>query len=339
MAPTTADSGGETYPKMEEHVPRTPWRRRRTTDSPRPAGRRWAGRLRQSGTRARQALLVRVGRRSGDTGRGATATRAEVLYTGTDPASLRGRGRTVVTAPAVTAPVIVDEQSISLLPGEHTMARKASFALVNACTLASLALGLLAIFLAMQGEMRFAAVCLVACVAFDGLDGALARKLGVSSPFGAQMDSLADMCSFGLAAPVVVYASLTGSVPMAAAGVAAALVAGCAAIRLARFNVSPKDGTFFCGVPTTMAAAVLALAVLIELPIPGIVLLGGVALLAVAMVSSFPYAKLAKLVKLPPWLWLLPIVGVLVDARLTFALVVFAYLASGPVLWLRTRRV
>ncbi len=286
---------------------------------------------------------MRVGRRSGDTGRGATATRAEVLYTGTDVTGTdvtsygthrRKRALTTVTA----APGAVAEQGVSLLPGEHTLARKASFALVNACTLASLALGLLAIFLAMQGEIRFAAVCLVACVAFDGLDGALARKLGVSSPFGAQMDSLADMCSFGLAAPVVVYASLAGSVPTAAAGVAAALVAGCAAIRLARFNVSPKDGTFFCGVPTTMAAAVLALAVLIELPIPGGVLLGGVALLGFAMVSSFPYAKLAKLVKLPPWLWLMPVFGALVDARLTFALVVFAYLASGPLLWLRTRR-
>jgi CDP-diacylglycerol--serine O-phosphatidyltransferase len=289
---------------------------------------------------------VRVGRRrSGDTGRGATATRAEVLYTGADLAGSdlvpygRGRRRTVTTSGVtVTVAPRPVEHGTPLLPGEHTLARRASFALVNACTLASLSLGLLAIFLAMQGEIRFAAGCLVACVAFDGLDGGLARKLGVSSPFGAQMDSLADMCSFGLAAPVVVYASLAGSVPTAAAGIAAALVAGCAAIRLARFNVSPKDGTFFCGVPTTMSASVLALAVLIELPIPGLVLLSGVALLAFAMVSSFPYAKLAKIVKLPPWLWLLPIVGALVDARLTFALVVFAYLASGPVLWLRTRR-
>jgi len=115
------------------------------------------------------------------------------------------------------------------------------------------------------------------------------------------------------------------------------LVAGCAAIRLARFNVSPKDGTFFSGVPTTMAAAVLALAVLIGLPLPGFAVVGGVALLAVAMVSSFPYAKLARVVKLPPWLWLLPAVGVLVDARLTFVAVVAAYLVSGPFLWLRTR--
>lgn len=282
--------------------------------------------------------MVRVGRRSAETGRAATATRAEVLHIGSDPV------RTLtIPAPGVPVDVSVAEPdpapaSIPLLPGERTMSRRASFALVNACTLSSLGLGLLAIFLAMDGQVQIAAACLVACVIFDGLDGALARKLGVASPFGAQMDSLADMCSFGLAAPVVVYASLADQVPQAAAAIATALVAGCAAIRLARFNVSPKDGRFFCGVPTTMAAAVLALTVLIGLPLPGMVQLAGVTLLAFAMVSSFPYAKLARLLKLPPWLWLLPIVGALLQPRMTFVLIVAAYLASGPILWMRTRR-
>ncbi|MEU8237872.1 CDP-alcohol phosphatidyltransferase family protein [Actinoplanes missouriensis] len=289
--------------------------------------------MRRGGSLARQALMVRVGRRSGDTGRAATATRAEVLYTPSEPV------RTLVVP--VPVPVAEPEtDSISLLPGEHTISRKASFALVNACTLASLGLGLLAIFLAMDGDVRIAAACLVACVGFDGLDGALARKLGVSSPFGAQMDSLADMCSFGLAAPVVVYASLADSVPPAAAAIACAFVAGCAAIRLARFNVSPKDGRFFSGVPTTMAAAVLALTVLIGLDdLPGIALLGGVTMLAFAMVSSFPYAKLARILKLPPWLLLLPVVGALIDPRMAFVLIVATYLASGPVLWMRAKRV
>ena len=288
---------------------------------------------------------MRVGRRSADAGRAATATRAEVIYTGTDlvPTPL-GRGRTVATSgshgPAVlAAPAVIEADVASLLPGAHTMRRRISFALVNACTLASLGLGLMAIFLAMQGDVRIAAACLVACVGFDGLDGALARKLGVSSPFGAQMDSLADMCSFGLAAPVVVYAALAHTVPTAVAATACILVAGCAAIRLARFNVSPKDGRFFSGVPTTLVAAVLALTVLIELPLPGIAVLGGVALLAFAMVSSFPYAKLARLVKLPPWLWVLPIVGAFVDPRLTFVMLVGAYLLSGPVMYVRAKRV
>jgi CDP-diacylglycerol--serine O-phosphatidyltransferase len=279
---------------------------------------------------------VRVGRRSGDAGRAATATRAEVIYTGTD------LGPAIRTRPsAYPAPPIVaaaDDEAVAILPGPHTLNRKIRFGLVNACTLASLGLGLTAIFLAMHSEVRLAAICLVACVAFDGLDGALARKLGVSSPFGAQMDSLADMCSFGLAAPVVVYASLAHTVPTPAAVVACMLVAGCAAIRLARFNVSPKDGKFFSGVPTTVAAAVLALSVLIKLPIPGLALLGGVAVLAFAMVSSFPYAKLARILKMPPWFWLAPVIGALIDPRLTFVAAVAAYLASGPVLWMRARK-
>ncbi|EEP71651.1 CDP-alcohol phosphatidyltransferase [Micromonospora sp. ATCC 39149] len=304
--------------------------------------------MRRSSTFARQVLLVRVGRRDG------------VAAAGTDLASPKHRyldrqrrrygldryRRTEVEAvvpvsPAVGPSAPVDDaasMSIPLLPGARTAARRAKFALVNACTLASLMLGINAIFVAMQGEVRLAALLLIACVLFDGLDGALARRFGVASPFGAQMDSLADMCSFGLAAPVVVYASLAGEAPRAAAAVAAALVAACAAIRLARFNVSPRDGRFFCGVPTTMAAAVLALTVALGLPLPGLVQIVGVALLAFAMVSSFPYAKLARLVKLPPWLWLAPVVGALVDVRLTFALIVVGYLVSGPVLWLRQRR-
>ncbi|WP_433300763.1 CDP-alcohol phosphatidyltransferase family protein [Actinoplanes sp. CA-030573] len=301
--------------------------------------------MRRGGTIARQALLVRVARRPGDSGRAATATRAEVIYTGPvlERPALEVMALPALTEPALVEPALVEPaqvvaKTVPLLPGEQTVARRLRFALVNGCTLASLSLGLLAIFMAMQGNVRTAAVCLVACVAFDGLDGALARKLGVASPFGAQMDSLADMCSFGLAAPVVVYASLAHSVPTPAAAVACVLVAGCAAIRLARFNVSPKDGKFFCGVPTTMAAAVLAVTVLIDLPLPGPVLLGGVAVLAFAMVSSFPYAKLARLLKLPPWIWLLPAVGALVDPRLTFAAAVLAYLVSGPVMWARAKR-
>ncbi|GAB3963445.1 hypothetical protein GCM10027615_03730 [Plantactinospora veratri] len=334
-------------------MPRAPWRRRRTSDSPRPAGRRWAGRLRRSGTFARQVLLVRVGRRDHDLGDASPGVlvRPDRFYpedsTRLDPYDVGPLTAAEIEAVVPVSPAVgpadpVDAtgpgMAIPLLPGERSMLRRIKFAVVNACTLASLTLGLLAIFQAMQGDVRVAAYCLIACVAFDGLDGALARKMGVASPFGAQMDSLADMCSFGLAAPVVVYASLVGSVSTAAAAVACALVAACAAIRLARFNVSPKDGRFFCGVPTTMAAAVLALAVLIGLPVSGEVQVAGVGLLAFAMVSSFPYAKLARLIKLPPWLWLAPVIGALVDIRLTFAILVVGYLVSGPLLWWRQRR-
>ena len=328
---------------------RAPWPRRRTTDSPRPAGRRWAGSLRRSGTFARQVLLVRVGRRSRDGHRPGRQgidspgrfdidplTAAEIAAIAPISPAI-GPVRSVAGDPGA-AGYGVDAATVPLLPGNPTVGRRASFVLVNATTLTSLTLGLTAIILAMEGDVRLAAFCLIACVVFDGLDGALARRLGVASPFGAQMDSLADMCSFGLAAPIVVYASLAGSVATPAAAVACALVAACAAIRLARFNVSPKDGGFFTGVPTTLAAAVLGLGVLIEVPMPGGVQLAVVALLAFAMVSSFPYVKLAQLLRLPPWLWAMPVVGALIDIRLTFGLIVLAYLSSGPLLWLHRRR-
>jgi len=229
--------------------------------------------------------------------------------------------------------------TIPLLPGDRTLARRIKFGLVQACTLSSLLLGMTAIFLAVTGsDPRWGALCLLACITFDGLDGALARKFGVASPFGVQMDSLGDMTSFGIAAPVVIYSALSGKVATPVLVAACAMVAACAAIRLARFNVSPKDGRFFCGVPTTMAATVLALGVLIGLSLPPAFVVAGVVLLAVAMVSSFPYAKLAKVVKLPPWLLVIPVMGILFNAQLTFGLLVLAYLVSGPILWARQRR-
>jgi CDP-diacylglycerol---serine O-phosphatidyltransferase len=336
-------------------VPRAPWRRRRTTDSPRPAGRRWAGRLRRSGSLARQVLVGRVvGRRHSEAS--ADTPSLLLLPEGGGPARrlprlrVRRRGSDVLALDASTlAPVSpavprhversdAPPLSIPLLPGERTRARRLRFALVNACTIASLMMGMTAIFLSFNSEnVQWAALCLIGCVIFDGLDGALARKLGVASPFGAQMDSLADMCSFGIAAPVVVYAWLAGSAPAALIVPACALVAVCAAIRLARFNVSPKDGRFFCGVPTTMTAAVLALGTLIAPDLPAAIRILGVAVLALAMVSSFPYVKFARLLRLPPWILAVPVVGALIDYRVTFVLAVLAYLVSGPLIWLRHR--
>ncbi|HTJ34471.1 MAG TPA: CDP-alcohol phosphatidyltransferase family protein [Dactylosporangium sp.] len=319
--------------------------------------------MRRSGSLARQVLFAgRVGRRGDGNVAGATSLLVPPAETDTRTGKVRlprlrmrrrdGLSRDLAAEARSIAPVspavagqaggVREEEppplAIPLLPGERTVARRIRFGLVNACTLSSLMLGLSAIFIAVNhGDVRLAASLLIACVVFDGLDGFMARRLGVASPFGAQMDSLADMCSFGLAAPVVVYAWLNGSAPAALLVPACALVAAAAAIRLARFNVSPKDGRFFCGVPTTMCAAVLALGTLIAPEMPPVLRVAGVALLGLAMVSSFPYAKLARLVKLPPWLLVLPLVGALVDFRVTFVVVVLAYLVSGPLIWLRQR--
>jgi CDP-diacylglycerol--serine O-phosphatidyltransferase len=241
---------------------------------------------------------------------------------------------------AATSPDIAPTtpSTIPLLPGERSMSRRLKFGLVQACTLSSLMLGMTAIFLAIAGaDPRVGALCLLACITFDGLDGALARRFGVASPFGVQMDSLGDMTSFGIAAPVVIYSALAEKVATPVLVIACAMVAACAAIRLARFNVSPKDGRFFCGVPTTMAATVLAISVLIGLSLPPALMVLGVVLLAIAMVSSFPYAKLAKVVRLPLWLLILPVLGIVANMQITFGLIVLAYLVSGPFIWARAK--
>ncbi|WP_254548683.1 CDP-alcohol phosphatidyltransferase family protein [Catellatospora tritici] len=292
--------------------------------------------MRAGSSFARQMLLVPVGRLRRTEHSVATSPNLP----GLDPVELRAIEAAAVTETAEPP----TPTTIPLLPGERTLDRRIKFALVQACTLSSLMLGMTAIFLAIMGaKPMYGALCLLACITFDGLDGALARKFGVASPFGVQMDSLGDMTSFGIAAPVVIYSALKGAVATPVLIAACALVACCAAIRLARFNVSPKDGRFFCGVPTTMAATVLAITVLLKSTgvgssLPAGAMVFGVVLLALAMVSSFPYAKLAKVVKLPPTLFILPLVGLVWNPLVTFGLLVLVYRARGRRLWARQRR-
>lgn len=306
------------------------WRRRRSLDMPRPAGRR-RGWLRRSGSRATQVLTAR--RR--------TASRRAAARGSLDPFTIAPVSPAVAPIGGVSevARNPAGPVTIPLLPGERTPVRRVKFVIANGCTVASLALGMAAVFLAIHSEFRLAALALLACVVFDGCDGGLARRFGVASPFGAQMDSLADLSSFGVATGIVVFQWLVaeGASPVAAAP-ACALVAICAAIRLARFNVSPKDGRFFSGAPTTMTAAVLALNILLGPQLPANVQAAIVAVYALAMVTSFPYIKLGRVLRLPLWLWVVPAIAVMISVPATFAAIVFGYLVSGPLLWLVHQR-
>ncbi|WP_414715071.1 CDP-alcohol phosphatidyltransferase family protein [Stackebrandtia sp.] len=305
------------------------------SDTPRPAG-RGLSRFRRSGSLARRLVAIRPihpirtlrQRRSG-------TSVLEAVDLSMAPVSPAPIG-------AAPSPELADDPDappspIALLPGVATPRRRFFFALANACTVTSILLGMSAIMLAIGGHVDVAAGLLLGCIVADALDGPLARKFGVASPFGAQMDSLADMCSFGIAAPVVVFQWLRGDLPVWLIGGACGLVAVCAAIRLARFNVSPKDGRYFSGVPTTLAATVLALATLL-VENPHFEVAAGIAVLALMMVSGFPYAKLAQLRRVPAWLWPLPAIGVVLYPEATFLALVSVYLVSGPVLWAVHRR-
>lgn len=147
--------------------------------------------------------------------------------------------------------------------------RKTLFVLPNAITLASVFCGFNAIRVAAsQGanEQEFyrAAVLLIFAMLFDLMDGRVARLTKTQSAFGLQMDSLADVISFGVAPALLVYQWVLNRLPVAGLLTAFMFVA-CAAIRLARFNVlaSNESGTplkpskYIVGLPTPPASGIL----------------------------------------------------------------------------------
>ncbi|MFN8078173.1 MAG: CDP-alcohol phosphatidyltransferase family protein [Kineosporiaceae bacterium] len=228
-----------------------------------------------------------------------------------------------------------------LLPGPRTRGRLIRFGLVNMLTLSGLALSILALSLALDGRTSTAALVMILVAAGDGADGLLARAWGVATPFGGQLDSLCDMATFGVVCPLIVvqaHGGLDTLLHGMVAGVIAMAVA--AAIRLARFVISPKKSNFFAGMPTT-ATAVLLCGWLLCFPEAGqltTTLL--MCLLAVLMVTELPYPKLAAAPRAPGWLigvaLVLGLLGVLAPNLIIPALGI-GYLLFGPVVWLERR--
>lgn len=137
--------------------------------------------------------------------------------------------------------------------------RKGIYVLPNLFTLAALFGGFYAVVMAMNARFDMAAVGIFCAMVLDSLDGRVARMTNTQSAFGEQMDSLADMVSFGAAPALIAYEwSLKG---LGRWGWMAAFVyCACAALRLARFNVNTGvvDKRYFQGLPSPAAAALMA---------------------------------------------------------------------------------
>ena len=131
-------------------------------------------------------------------------------------------------------------------------------------TLINLFLGFLAIINTMSGNYYVACYIILAAGAFDSVDGKIARLIGISTNFGKEIDSLADMISFCLAPSILVYSLYTQNMP----GITGELIASAplimGAIRLARFNMEVYDEqpAYFTGLPTPMNALSIASLVL-----------------------------------------------------------------------------
>ena len=152
-------------------------------------------------------------------------------------------------------------------------ARRGIYWLPNMFTLAALFAGFYAVVQAVSGRFELAATAIFVALVLDGLDGRVARLTRTQSAFGAELDSLSDMVSFGVAPALVVYVwalkdfAAMKTVPMLGpwlstklGWIAAFVYCACAALRLARFNtnIDVVDKRFFQGLPSPAAAALVA---------------------------------------------------------------------------------
>lgn len=137
------------------------------------------------------------------------------------------------------------------------MLRKLVSVVPNTLTCCNLLSGCVAIFMAFHYSEQFGAlsgaswamIAIGAATVFDFLDGASARLLKAFSPIGADLDSLSDMVSFGIApAMLMLNVMLTYSVHPWLCW-AAFLIPVCGALRLAKFNIDTEQATYFRGLP------------------------------------------------------------------------------------------
>ena len=223
--------------------------------------------------------------------------------------------------------------------------------LPNMLTLLSLCSGMTGIRFAMQEQWENAVLAILVAATFDVLDGRVARMLNIASKFGAELDSLSDAISFGVAPGFILYEwTLKGAGGIG--WVAVLVFAVCCALRLARFNTLLDNHDiplwakrYFTGVPAPAGAAIglLPLVFVLEfgdvahLPAPfyafWMMAAGGL------MVSRLPTFAL-KGWRIDP-VWVAPlfvvvvasVAGLITNTWLTLSAVGVLYVLSLPLGW------
>ncbi len=131
----------------------------------------------------------------------------------------------------------------------------------NAITCLNIVAGSIACVLALFGQLEYSAYLILLAAVFDFLDGFAARLLNAYSPMGKELDSLADMVSFGVAPGFILFAFLSQNVGFYWALLAFA-VPVFSALRLAKFNIDDRQTTSFIGLPTPANAILIAFLIL-----------------------------------------------------------------------------
>ena len=137
--------------------------------------------------------------------------------------------------------------------------------LPNTITLVNLFLGCAAIVAAFEGLLAVAAIMILICSILDFMDGAVARWFDAGSEIGKQLDSLADLVSFGVAPAsimfqylMVAHYTLNPESSLFVWPLLAFLIAVFSALRLAIFNVDQRQENDFLGMPTPANALLIA---------------------------------------------------------------------------------
>ena len=218
----------------------------------------------------------------------------------------------------------------------------------NFLTLLALCAGVTSIRFAVREEWEHAVAAILIAAVLDGLDGRVARLLRGTSKFGAELDSLSDFVSFGVAPAIVVYLWTMQN----AGGLGWAFVLlfpVCSAMRLARFNtmledhdVPPYAYSFFTGVPTPAGAGIVLIPMAMSFSIPGdlfrhpavaAVFLVSMSLLEVSRVPTYSFKRFRV-----PHKYVLPLMLVVAAAAaflvtepwMTLSGIGFLYLVTIP---------
>ena len=179
--------------------------------------------------------------------------------------------------------------------------RRGMFIIPSFFTVSNIFCGFYSISSAVRGNYELAGILIGIAMILDTLDGRIARLTRTTSDFGVQLDSLADVVTFGLAPAFLCYQwaflNYERHIIDRAGWLACFLFLVCAASRLARFNVQTSvvhDKRYFIGMPTPAAAGMIASTVYcfperIDGDIPALAALAMMLVLAFLMVSRIRY--------------------------------------------------
>lgn len=220
--------------------------------------------------------------------------------------------------------------------------RRGAYLLPSMFTIGNMFCGYACIVFAMRGEFHTAAPFIGIAFIMDALDGRIARMTGATSAFGIQLDSLADVISFGMAPAILSFA--WGLHEMGRWGWAIAfLFVAAAALRLARFNIqtaAASDKRYFVGMPSPAAASVPAATVFawpyqiqdftMALLVVPVVLVPAVLMVSTVRFRSFKDLNLGwRRSYVPLFFVVLVVAAVAAEPRVMLAVCAYAYLLSA----------